>query len=217
MASVAMPPSIGWAGAGGLYDRALTATATIARTHHSLDPVLHRHDVQHFLDGLADLVKRSTAARADLALHIDHDIHARQMNRQHAAIAVGTWPRRFVGCAGFRIVSGAVRVLIRRACDDRRFISGQQQLQLISVHLLRSTAKQCPLVLRQDEQKLLVLLQCGVALGNGDVALVSERDLFRRDLRDDRRRFDELLLEKQRVGRQIIEANHAQNGYSKIA
>ena len=141
------------------------------------------------------------------------------MNRQHAAIAIGTWPHRLLGCAGFRIVSGAVRsrILIRRARDDRRFISGQQQLQLIGVHLLRSTAKQCALVLRQDEQKLLVLLQCGVALGDGDVALASKRDLFRRDLLDDRHRFDELLLEKQRVGRQIIEANHAQNGYSKIA
>jgi hypothetical protein len=148
---------------------------------------LHRHDVEHFLDGLADLVKRPAAARATLALHIDHDIDPRQMDRQHAAIAVGTRPRRFVGCAGFRIVSGTVRsrVLIRRARDDRRFISGQQQLQLIGVHLLRSTAKQCALVLRQDEQKLLVLLQCGVALGDGDVALVGERDLFRRDLLDD--------------------------------
>ena len=48
------------------------------------------------------------------------------------------------------------------------------------------------------------------------MATLRSRDLFRRDLRDDRRRFDELLLEKQRIGRQIIEANHAQNGYSKI-
>jgi hypothetical protein len=74
-------------------------------------------------------VKRPAAARADLALHIDHDIDPRQMDRQHAAIAVGTWPRRLVGCAGFRIVSGAVhsRVLIRRARDDRRFISGDRR------------------------------------------------------------------------------------------
>src|SRR4029077_7584991 len=39
--------------------------------------------------------------------------------------------------------------------------------------------------------------------------------LFRRDLLDDRRRFDELLLEKQRIGRQIIEANHAQMATQK--
>jgi hypothetical protein len=42
----------------------------------------------------ADLVKRPAAVRADLAIHIDHNIHARQMNRQHAAIAVGSWLRR---------------------------------------------------------------------------------------------------------------------------
>jgi hypothetical protein len=58
--------------------------------------------------------------------------------------------------------------------------------------------------------QLLVLLQCGVALGDGDVALIGERELFRRDLLDVRRRLDEFLLEKQRIGRQIIEANHAQ-------
>jgi hypothetical protein len=193
-----------------LHHRALAATATIARSHHPLDSVLHRHNVEHFLDGLADLVKRPATAWADLALDVDYNINARQMDRQHAAIAVATRPRRIVGCSGFRIVPGCIRgrVLIRHAGDNRLFISGQQELQLIGVHLLRSAAEQCTLILRQNKQKLLVLLQCGVALGDG--ALIGERELFRPDLLDDRRRLDEFLLEKQRIGRQIIEATHAQ-------
>jgi thioredoxin reductase len=180
-------------------------------------------------DGMLEAVRwRRTGATEEVRRPICHlflfigadpNIDPRQMDRQHAAIAVGTRPRRFVGCAHFRIVSGSVRsrVLIRRAREDRRFISGQQQLQLIGVHLLRSTAKQCALVLRQDERKLLVFLQCSVALGDGDVALAKERDLFRRDLLDDRDRFDELLLEKQRIGRQIFEANYISTPRVRVA
>src|SRR3954451_25149108 len=48
----------------------------IPRTHNALDPVLHRNDVEGFLDALPDLVQPLAAARADVALDLDYDIDA---------------------------------------------------------------------------------------------------------------------------------------------
>src|SRR3954451_20949514 len=59
----------------------------IPRTHNALDPVLHRNDVEGFLDGLRDLVQPLAAARADVALDIDYDIDARQMLRKLPPVA----------------------------------------------------------------------------------------------------------------------------------
>jgi hypothetical protein len=40
-----------------LHDRACASAAAIARTDDPLDPVLKRNNVEHLLDGLADLVQ----------------------------------------------------------------------------------------------------------------------------------------------------------------
>ena len=61
--------------------------AAVPWTHNALDPVLHRNDVEGFLDGLPDLVQLLAAAGADVALDIDHDIDARQMLRKLPPVA----------------------------------------------------------------------------------------------------------------------------------
>lgn len=80
-ASVTIPPSIIWAGAG-TCSIPWASPAAVPRTDSALDPVLHRDDVEAFLDGLPDLVQWLAAAGADVALDIDHDVDARQMLRK---------------------------------------------------------------------------------------------------------------------------------------
>lgn len=110
-ASVSIPPSIAWAGAGCLYHTLAASPAAVSRTHDALDPVLHWNDVEGFLDGLPDLVQPLAAARADAALDIDHDINARQMVRKLPPVA----PRRPLSTA-FRSV--------RQAAFDHVIVGG---------------------------------------------------------------------------------------------
>jgi len=63
--------------------------------------------------------------------------------------------------------------------------------------------------LREEEQELFILLQRGLTLCESGITLAGECDLFCRECFDHRRDLNELLLQKQRIRWQIIEANHA--------
>jgi hypothetical protein len=96
--------------------RVPAAPAAVPRTHHALDPVLHRNDVEDFLDGLPDLVQPLAAAGADVALDINHDIDARQMLRKLPRLRrAGRLPRPSAPSGGAPPVTSSLAAA-RAAC-----------------------------------------------------------------------------------------------------
>ena len=198
---------------GRLHDRAFAGAAAVARPNDPLDAILDRHDVEHFLAALADLVQAAAATRTELVLDVDDDFNARQMWRQLTSVAVG--PRLFRLFAAPDVLRS--RVLIHGDVRWSQFVLRQQQRQLIEIDFFRAPAKHCSLQLRENEQQLFILLESAVALGDGGVALVRQDFLFGDERADRRRRpfaddshVDELLPQKLEVRRRIIRKNHNQ-------
>lgn len=80
------------------------------------------------------------------------------------------------------------------------------------------STEDCALVLRENEQQLLVLLQRGVALHEGFVTLFRELLFLRGENKffsikplDEAGRLNEFLIQIVRTGRQIITNGHAEN------
>jgi hypothetical protein len=104
------------------------------------------------------------------------------------SITTSTWGRCFGSLPRLRRAdclprpSGPSRCAPQRIIVDRRgshLCGGAEQRQLPRIDRLGARAKDRALVLRQDQQKLVVLLHRDVALGNGRIAFGDQRAAFR--------------------------------------
>lgn len=163
---------------GCLQHTLAASPAAVPRTHYALDPVLHRNDVEGFLDGLPDFVQPLAAARADVALDIDHDVDARQMLRKLPPVAsrrsLSTALRSVRQPVSGNVVVGGGTSRLRRDGEER---------QLSGIQCLRAGTEDRALVLGQDYLELVVLLDRSVALGNRRITLGRQRAAFRRQRR----------------------------------
>lgn len=169
-------PAVDRLGRRGYLQHTLAASpAAVARTHNALDLVLHRNDVEGFLDGLPDLVQPLAAAGADVALDIDHDVDARQMLRKPPPVAsrrsLATAFRSIRQPASGPVVVGGGTCRLRRDGEER---------QLSGIQCLGAGTEDRALVLGQDHQELVVLLDCSIALGDRHITLGRQRAAFRR-------------------------------------
>jgi len=174
-ASVTIPPSIAWAGAGACSTPLAASPAAVPWTHNALDPVLHRNDVEGFLDGFPDLVQPLAAAGADVALDIDHDIDARQMLRKLPPVA----SRRSLSTAFRSIRQPAFGHVVVGGGTSRMRRDGEER-QLSGIQYLGAGTEDRALVLGQDHQELVVLQDRSVALGDRRITLGRQRAAFRR-------------------------------------
>jgi hypothetical protein len=130
---------------GGLQHTLTASPAAVPRTHDALNPVLHRKDVEGFLDGLPDLVQPLAAAGADVALDIDQDIDARQMLRKLAPVAsrrsLSTALRSVRQAASGHVVVGRGTSCLCRDGEER---------QLSGIQCLGAGTEDRALVLGQD-------------------------------------------------------------------
>ncbi len=163
-------------GRRGCLQHTLAASpAAVPWTHNALDPVLHRNDVEGFLDGFPDLVQPLAAAGADVALDIDHDIDARQMLRKLPPVA----SRRSLSTAFRSIRQPAFGHVVVGGGTSRMRRDGEER-QLSGIQCLGAGTEDRALVLGQDHQELVVLQDRSVALGDRRITLGRQRAAFRR-------------------------------------
>ncbi|MGX1325878.1 hypothetical protein AB7M56_000377 [Bradyrhizobium elkanii] len=163
---------------GCLYHTLAAAPAAVPRTHDALDPVLHRNDVEGFLDGLPDLVQLLAAAGAAVALDIDHDIDARQMLRKLPAVA----SRRSLSTALRSVRQPASGHIVVGSGTSRLCADGEER-QLSDIQCLGARTEDHALVLGQDHQELVVLLDRSVAVSDRCITLGRQCAAFLRQRR----------------------------------
>ena len=138
-------------GCCGLDHRALAGTAAIFGAAGDDHLELGRDDVKALRDVLADPVQRAATAGTDLLGRLDHDLFARQVLGQRAAIDTPLLAaRRFQRRVGL--------LVLHLGFGERLLDVLEGQLELIGIgRLLGAAPEQGPLQLLDDRPQLLVV------------------------------------------------------------